>query len=157
MAGAQSPVTFPWSCELCVVVALRAKPSWHRVREMAPKRQASAKAETAPLSFSASSPSPAPKKFWAPAAASSSLLDKQLAGASQHQKDKTDKVVAGANVGRVVQKISYDNFRSFSDDQVFQWVREGQRLFDRLCRDKQRCDAGELTMGKHDYAETRGP
>lgn len=137
------------------MVAPGASPFSHRVVEMAPKRNAaSAKANAAPSAASAKKPA-APKKQSAAAASSSSLLEKQLAQASQNKKDNSDKVVADADMSRIVQKIIYDNFRSLSDDQVFQMVRDGQTLFDRLCRDKKRYDAGELTMGKRYYATSR--
>lgn len=137
------------------MVAPGASPFSHRVVEMAPKRNAaSAKAKAAPSAASAKKPV-TPKKQSAAAASSSSLLEKQLAQASQNKKDDSDKVVADADMSRIVQKIIYDNFRSFSDEQVFQMVRDGQTLFGRLCRDKKRYDAGELTMGKHYYATNR--
>lgn len=68
------------------------------------------------------------------------------AGKAQSEKKDSAKIIA---------KIIYDNFKGFKDSQIHMVRKVGHTLYDRLAKDRVRCTAGEICMGKHYYAHLR--
>lgn len=124
-----------------------------RAPVMAPKGTAKDKAKAKAQMAKAMKNMATPTKTTPDPAKRATLLEKQMASQSSPSAALKQKV--GQDASKLVTKIIYDNFRSFDDEQIYQLVRDGTTLFDRLCADKKRADDGQITMGKHYYATAR--
>jgi len=104
----------------------------------------------------ASKEKPSARKTVAARPKASTLLEKQRhQSTAKHLPLVSRSTPDVKDLTRITQKIVYDNFKDLKDSQVYMMEKEGISLYNRLIRDKVKCDKGDITMGKHYYATLR--